>query len=91
MESRELSESMEQLEKDGTLNPAPVQEAGETVVENVESGEVAATAASGDSKYADFSKENLVSAFEELLQKPLDDIKDEVTAIKAAFILIRKG
>ena len=82
---------MEQLEKDGTLNPAPVQEAGETVVENVESGEVAATAASGDSKYADFSKENLVSAFEELLQKPLDDIKDEVTAIKAAFILIRKG
>ena len=91
MESRELSESMEQLEKDGTLNPAPAQEAGETVVENVESGEVAATAASGDSKYADFSKENLVSAFEELLQKPLDDIKDEVTAIKAAFILIRKG
>ena len=91
MESRELSESMEQLEKDGTLNPAPAQEAGETVVENVESGEVAATAASGDSKYADFSKENLVSAFEELLQKPLDDIKDEVTAIKAAFIQIRKG
>lgn len=40
--------------------------------------------------YMSLSKEELVDALAGLLEKPLDDIKDEVAAIKHAFYSIRK-
>lgn len=40
--------------------------------------------------YMSLTKEELVDALAGLLEKPLDDIKDEVTAIKHAFYSIRK-
>ena len=40
--------------------------------------------------YMSLTKEELVDALAGLLEKPLDDIKDEVAAIKHAFYSIRK-
>ena len=78
-----MSESMEQLEKDVILNSEPA-DAGSAVVEseeNVKSG----------NKYAGLDKDGIINALEEALQKPVEEIKDDVTAMKAAFSLIRKG
>ncbi|WP_407401922.1 DUF349 domain-containing protein [Sodaliphilus sp.] len=83
METREMSESMEQLEKDVILNSEPA-DAGSAVVEseeNVKQG----------NKFAGLDKDGIINALEEALQKPVEEIKDDVAAMKAAFSLIRKG
>lgn len=41
-------------------------------------------------KYAGLTKEELVKALEELVEKPFDEVKDEVPQIKAAFFAVRK-
>lgn len=87
METREMSESMEQLEKDVILNSEPTQEAEATVV-NCEQKEETVKV---NNKYLGLSKESLISSLEELLQQPVEEIKDEVTALKSAFVLVRKG
>lgn len=87
METREMSESMEQLEKDVILNSEPAQETEATVVECEQKDETV----KGANKYAGLSKESLINSLENLLQKPVEEIKDDVAALKAAFVLVRKG
>lgn len=92
MESREMSESIKQLENDVTLNSELAQVASESVVESEQNNEVEEVAepAKGN-KYAGLTKEELVKTLEELLQKPVDETKDDVQALKAAFAFIRRG
>ncbi len=90
MESREMSESMEQLEKDVTLNPEAAQQPAEEVVVSEQNNEVADAPVKGN-KYAGMTKEELVGALEELVEKPVEEIKENVQALKAAFTLIRKN
>ena len=119
MEPREMSESMQEFEKDVTLNSESAVNAEETDVKNevtpeVESvqeeektlveeapiepvAEVAATdeVAAEDEplavNYAEMGKEQLVEALEQIAQKPIETVKGEVAAIKAAFFAIRKN
>lgn len=86
MESREMSESKEMLEKDVILNTEPTQGVGENVVVS-EKNETNKNA----NKYSELSKEELISSLEELLQKPIEDIKDDVLMVKVAFANIRKA
>lgn len=87
MESREMSESMEQLEKDVTLNSEAVKETEAAVVESEQKNE---EVKSGN-KYSGLTKEELLAKLEELLQKPIEEIKDDVVAVKAVFSAIRKN
>ena len=82
-----MSQSVNQVEKDVTLNSEPAQEAGATVIESEQKNAEVKTG----NKYAGLSKEELISSLEELLQKPIEEIKDDVTALKSAFAIIRKG
>lgn len=101
MESRELSESMNNLEKDLNLTNEPVAEATSIVDVNenenisetnevVEQQEAEIPAKQETAQYASMSKTELVAKLEELLQQPVNTVKDEVPVIKAAFYAIRK-
>lgn len=101
MESRELSESMNNLEKDLNLTNEPVAEAtgivdvneNENISETnevVEQQEAEIPAKQETAQYASMSKTELVAKLEELLQQPVNTVKDEVPVIKAAFYAIRK-
>lgn len=86
MESREMSESNVQLEKDVILNTETADQAAEAVVENEQKVEV-----TKGNKFAGLDKESLIEALKALTEKPVDEIKDDVNAIKAVFVAIRKG
>ena len=98
METREMSESKEILEKEVT----PSKEAAASAAECVENSVVSAdTMPNVDESvkepeseeyvnYSSKSKAELVSALNELTDKPIDDVKDEIPLIKAAFFAIRK-
>lgn len=101
MESRELSESMNNLEKDLNLTNEPVAETAGIVDVNenenisetnevVEQQEAEIPAKQETAQYASMSKTELVAKLEELLQQPVNTVKDEVPVIKAAFYAIRK-
>lgn len=101
MESRELSESMNNLEKDLNLTNEPVAETAgildvnenENISETnevVEQKEAEIPTKQETAQYASMSKTELVAKLEELLQQPVNTVKDEVPVIKAAFYAIRK-
>lgn len=93
MESRELSQSSVEIEKDKTLTPEPAQEqASDSAVINPEAGQpVAAVATTPERvKYSSMSKTQLVEALTALKQQPIDSIKDDVAQVKSAFFAIRK-
>lgn len=102
MDSRELkSESMDNLEKDVTLNSEPAIEAGETEeVKNEEvittqehptlEDEVMCAPAESDAGFSSMDKGQLIEKLEEIVQQPIESIKGEVAAIKAAFFTLRK-
>lgn len=93
-----MSESKEILEKEVT----PSKEAAASAAECVENSVVSAdTMPNVDESvkepeseeyvnYSSKSKAELVSALNELTDKPIDDVKDEIPLIKAAFFAIRK-
>jgi len=113
-----MSGSVNELEKDVTLNAEPVIEAGETAVRNEEMTATEATAqpmeqeaeadaattgsqsadaaldtddaAHDSTKYGELDKAQLVERLEEVVQQPVETIRGEVTAIKAAFYALRK-
>ena len=93
-----MSESKEILEKEVT----PSKEAAASAAECVENSVVSADTmpnvdesvkepeSEGYVNYSSKSKAELVGALNELIDKPIDDVKDEIPLIKAAFFAIRK-
>lgn len=85
MESSEMSKPVELQEKDVTLETvaeeSPV--ADEELVETPKTESYAA-------KYGAMGKAELVSALAELVERPADEVRDEVSAVKHAFYAIRK-
>jgi len=102
MEPREQSESMNNLEKDQNLSTEPQTEAQEVVKEEVkvEAPEVSKTEepapvadepkATSKLELAGKSKGELVDMMREVATRPIEDVKDEVQAIKAAFFALRR-
>lgn len=100
MELREKSESCENQEKDVTLNNEPgIENAGNTVENNSEETTVQTTVAdvkegektTNKTDYSSLDKHELVSALENLLEQPVDTIRDDVNQIKLAFYAIRNA
>jgi hypothetical protein len=105
-EPREQSESMNNLEKDQILSSEPQNETQEAVSEEVKVEETApqepvaqepkAEAPASDEhsspklELADKSKSELVDMMRELAARPIEEVKDEVQAIKAAFFALRR-
>ncbi len=96
MESREMSESKEILEKEVTLGNEAAEQVAECVEEKAEmaaapTSVVDKTNATEESvSYSSMSKAELVDALESLVDKPVDEVKEDVPQIKAAFFAIRK-
>ena len=92
MEQREQSESMNNLEKDQALSTEPQNEA--QVVENEEvKVEEPAQEAHQDAprlELAGKTKAELVDLMRDAATRPIEDVKDEVQAIKAAFFALRR-
>jgi len=91
MESREMSESNVQLEKDVILNSETAPVESDAVVENEQNVEVAAEVTKVANKYAGLDKEGLIETLTALTEKPVEEIKDDVNALKAAFAAIRRA
>lgn len=99
-----MSESSEKLEKDVTLHTDAAATAADAVenevndcqqtpaaeVETSEPADAEKRHEARGGKYASLTKEELVKALEELVEKPFDEVKDEVPQIKAAFFAVRK-
>lgn len=94
METREMSQSVNQVEKDVTLN-SELAKASEVVVESKEPIEeeqaVGPVAENVRAKYAGMSKDELLSSLEQLVQQPVEETKEEVLAVKAAFFALKKA
>lgn len=94
METREMSQSVNQVEKDVTLN-SELAKASEVVVESKEPIEeeqaVEPVAENVRAKYAGMSNDELLSSLEQLVQQPVEETKDEVLAVKAAFFALKKA
>ena len=121
MDSREQSESMNNLEKDQTLNTEPKNEAQEIVNEEVNVEEPATEEAPATATEAPVeeatapveeapapveeapkaeeqtrldlagkTKAELVGMMREAAARPIEEVKDEVQAIKAAFFALRR-
>ncbi|MBQ9577713.1 MAG: DUF349 domain-containing protein, partial [Muribaculaceae bacterium] len=103
MEPREQSESMNNLEKDQILSTEPQTEAQEVVNEEVKVEEPVAEATENAESVeapeepkgtkldlAGKSKSELVDLMREMAARPIEDVKDEVQAIKAAFFAVRR-
>ena len=103
MEPREQSESMNNLEKDQILSTEPQNEAQEVVNEEVKVEEPVAEATENAESVeapeepkgtkldlAGKSKSELVDLMREMAARPIEDVKDEVQAIKAAFFAVRR-
>lgn len=104
MESREMSSSNIELEKDVTLNSESVQQ--EQVTELSEQKPAVAEAAADEfvnqvsesqkaseeslTNYAAMDKSQLVAALQSLLQRPVNEVKDDVAHVRMAFANIRK-
>jgi hypothetical protein len=97
MEPREQSESMNNFEKDQNLSTEPVVEAQEVVSEEVKVEEPVQAEATSQVKEAaprldltDKTKGELVEMMREVAARPIEEVKDDVQAIKAAFFALRR-
>ena len=103
MEPREQSESMNNLEKDQNLSTEPQTEAQEVVSEEVKVEEpvtedapatveeqVAEEPKAEKADLSSKSKSELVDMMREVATLPIEEVKEEVQALKAAFFALRR-
>ena len=104
MESREMSSSKSELEKDVTLNSESVQqdqvtdlseqkpEVAEAVTEEVVNQVSEAIEVSEESvtNYSAMDKKQLVEVLQSLAQQPANEVKEDVARVRVAFANIRK-
>lgn len=104
MESREMSQSNNELEKDVTLNSESVQqdqvtelseqkpEVAAAVTEEVVNQVSETQKVSGESltNYAVMDKKQLVEVLQNLAQQPVNEVKEDVVRVRVAFAAIRK-
>ncbi len=102
MQSNDLSQSSKELEKDQTLTPASAAAAdavvnetdaaaqAESTVENpAPAADAEPAAARSHNPFAAMTKDEVVAALEAILEKPIQDVRDEVSQAKAAFYALR--
>lgn len=104
MESREMSQSNNELEKDVTLNSESVQQDQVTELSE-QKPEVAAAVTEGVvnqvsetqkvseeslTNYAAMDKKQLVEVLQNLAQQPVNEVKEDVVRVRVAFATIRK-
>lgn len=104
MESREMSQSNNELEKDVTLNSESVQqdqvtelseqkpEVAAAVTEEVVNQVSETQKVSGESltNYAAMDKKQLVEVLQNLAKQPVNEVKEDVVRVRVAFAAIRK-
>lgn len=104
MESREMSQSNNELEKDVTLNSESVQqdqvtelseqkpEVAAAVTEEVVSqvSETQKVSEESLTNYAAMDKKQLVEVLQNLAQQPVNEVKEDVVRVRVAFAAIRK-
>lgn len=104
MESREMSQSNNELEKDVTLNSESVQqdqvtelseqkpEVASAVTEEVvnQVSETQKVSEESLTNYAAMDKKQLVEVLQNLAQQPVNEVKEDVVRVRVAFAAIRK-
>ena len=104
MESREMSQSNNELEKDVTLNSESVQqdqvtelseqkpEVATAVTEGVvnQVSETQKVSEESLTNYAAMDKKQLVEVLQNLAQQPVNEVKEDVVRVRVAFAAIRK-
>ena len=104
MESREMSQSNNELEKDVTLNSESVQqdqvtelseqkpEVAAAVTEEVvnQVSETQKVSEESLTNYAAMDKKQLVEVLQNLTQQPVNEVKEDVVRVRVAFAAIRK-
>lgn len=104
MESREMSQSNNELEKDVTLNSESVQqdqvtelseqkpEVAAAVTEEVvnQVSETQNVSEESLTNYAAMDKKQLVEVLQNLAQQPVNEVKEDVVRVRVAFAAIRK-
>ena len=104
MESREMSQSNNELEKDVTLNSESVQqdqvtelseqkpEVAAAVTEEVvnQVSETQKVSEESLTNYAAMDKKQLVEVLQNLAQQPVNEVKEDVVSVRVAFAAIRK-
>lgn len=104
MESREMSQSNNELEKDVTLNSESVQqdqvtelseqkpEVAAAVAEEVvnQVSETQKVSEESLTNYAAMDKKQLVEVLQNLAQQPVNEVKEDVVRVRVAFAAIRK-
>ena len=104
MESREMSQSNNELEKDVTLNSESVQqdqvtelseqkpEVAAVVTEEVvnQVSETQKVSEESLTNYAAMDKKQLVEVLQNLAQQPVNEVKEDVVRVRVAFAAIRK-
>lgn len=104
MESREMSQSNNELEKDVTLNSESVQqdqvtelseqkpEVAVAVTEGVvnQVSETQKVSEESLTNYAAMDKKQLVEVLQNLAQQPVNEVKEDVVRVRVAFAAIRK-
>lgn len=104
MESREMSQSNNELEKDVTLNSESVQqdqvtelseqkpEVAAAVTEEVvnQVSETQKVSEESLTNYATMDKKQLVEVLQNLAQQPVNEVKEDVVRVRVAFAAIRK-
>lgn len=104
MESREMSQSNNELEKDVTLNSESVQqdqvtelseqkpEVAAAVTEEVvnQVSETQKVSEESLTNYAAMDKKQLVEVLQNLAQQPVNEVKEDVVRVRVAFAAIRK-
>ena len=104
MESRELSSSKKEIAQEVNLTPeaneqAPVAELSEQKTEVVETAtdetvnqtlETPEVSEESSTNFAQMDKSQLLEALKQLALRPVQEVKDEVARVRAAFLAIRK-
>lgn len=104
MESRELSSSKKEIAQEVNLTPeaneqAPVAELSEQKTEVVETAtdetvnqtlETPVVSEESSTNFAKMDKSQLLEALQQLALRPVQEVKDEVARVRAAFLAIRK-
>lgn len=104
MESREMSSSNKELEKDVTLNSESVEQKysaelseqkpevaqSATVGTENQTSESAKDSEQSSTNYTTMDKQQLVDALQNLAQQPVNEVKDDVAHVRVAFASLRK-